>query len=58
MAAAERGTCGRILPEDLNAAPRYFQIPVENPFVRKLREDKRNKGADGDFSLSCCQNYV
>lgn len=33
VAAAERGACGRILSEDLNAGQRYFQIPVENPFV-------------------------
>jgi predicted nucleic acid-binding protein len=33
VAAAERGGCGRILSEDLNAAQKYFQIPVENPFV-------------------------
>ncbi len=33
VAAAERGGCGRILSEDLNAGQRYFQIPVENPFV-------------------------
>jgi predicted nucleic acid-binding protein len=33
VAAAERGGCGRILSEDLNAGQKYFQIPVENPFV-------------------------
>jgi len=33
VAAAERGGCGRILSEDLNAGQSYFQIPVENPFV-------------------------
>jgi predicted nucleic acid-binding protein len=33
VAAAERGGCGRILSEDLNAGQRYFQIPVEDPFV-------------------------
>jgi predicted nucleic acid-binding protein len=33
VAAAERGRCRRILSEDLNAGQRYFQIPVENPFV-------------------------
>ncbi len=33
VAAAERGACRRILSEDLNAAQKYFQIPVENPFV-------------------------
>jgi predicted nucleic acid-binding protein len=32
VAAAERGGCGRILSEDLNAGQKYFQIPVENPF--------------------------
>lgn len=33
VAAAERGGCVRILSEDLNAGQKYFQIPVENPFV-------------------------
>jgi predicted nucleic acid-binding protein len=33
VAAAERGGCGRILSEDLNAGQKYFQVPVENPFV-------------------------
>jgi len=33
VAAAERGGCGRILTEDLNAGQSYFQIPVENPFA-------------------------
>lgn len=33
VAAAERGGCARILSEDLNAGQKYFQIPVENPFV-------------------------
>ncbi len=33
VAAAERGGCGRILSEDLNAGQKYFQIPVENPFA-------------------------
>jgi predicted nucleic acid-binding protein len=33
VAAAERGGCGRILSEDLNTGQKYFQIPVENPFV-------------------------
>ncbi|MGA2097954.1 MAG: PIN domain-containing protein [Candidatus Acidiferrum sp.] len=33
VAAAERGGCGRILSEDLKAGQKYFQIPVENPFV-------------------------
>jgi predicted nucleic acid-binding protein len=33
VAAAERGWCRRILSEDLNAGQKYFQIPVENPFV-------------------------
>ena len=33
VAAAERGGCRRILSEDLNAGQKYFQIPVENPFV-------------------------
>jgi predicted nucleic acid-binding protein len=33
VAAAERGGCKRILSEDLNAGQKYFQIPVENPFV-------------------------
>ena len=33
VAAAGRGGCGRILSEDLNAGQKYFQIPVENPFV-------------------------
>ena len=33
VAAAERGGCARILSEDLNAGQKYFQIPVENPFI-------------------------
>jgi len=33
VAAAERGRCGRILSEDLNAGQTYFQIPVVNPFT-------------------------
>lgn len=33
VAAAERGGCGRILSEDLNAGQKYFQILVENPFA-------------------------
>ena len=33
VAAAERGGCRRILSEDLNEGQKYFQIPVENPFV-------------------------
>jgi predicted nucleic acid-binding protein len=33
VAAAERGGCRRILSEDLTAGQKYFQIPVENPFV-------------------------
>ncbi|MFI5094470.1 MAG: PIN domain-containing protein [Candidatus Acidiferrales bacterium] len=33
VAAAERGGCRRILSEDLSAGQKYFQIPVENPFV-------------------------
>lgn len=33
VAAAERGGCGRILSEDLNPGQKYFQIPVENPFI-------------------------
>jgi len=32
VAAAERGGCGRIWSEDLNAGQRYFDIVVENPF--------------------------
>ena len=32
VAAAERGGCGRIWSEDLNASQRYFGIAVENPF--------------------------
>ena len=32
VAAAERGGCGRIWSEDLNAGQRYFGIAVENPF--------------------------
>ncbi len=30
--AAERGGCGRIWSEDLNAGQEYFGIAVENPF--------------------------
>lgn len=33
IAAAERGGCKRILSEDLNPGQKYFQIPVENPFI-------------------------
>jgi predicted nucleic acid-binding protein len=33
VAAAERGRCGRILSEDLNAGQTYFQIPAVNPFA-------------------------
>jgi predicted nucleic acid-binding protein len=33
VAAAERAGCKRILSEDLNAGQKYFQIPVENPFI-------------------------
>jgi predicted nucleic acid-binding protein len=32
VAAAERGGCGRIWSEDLNAGQEYFSIAVENPF--------------------------
>jgi Predicted nucleic-acid-binding protein, contains PIN domain len=32
VAAAERGRCGRIWSEDLNAGQKYFDIVVENPF--------------------------
>ena len=32
VAAAERGGCGRIWSEDLNAGQEYFGIAVENPF--------------------------
>jgi predicted nucleic acid-binding protein len=32
VAAAERGGCGRIWSEDLNAGQEYFGIVVENPF--------------------------
>ena len=32
VAAAERGGCGRIWSEDLNAGQKYFGILVENPF--------------------------
>ena len=33
VAAAERGGCGRIWSEDLNAGQEYFGIAVENPFA-------------------------
>ena len=33
IAAAERGGCGQIWSEDLNAGQKYFGIPVANPFV-------------------------
>jgi predicted nucleic acid-binding protein len=33
LAAAERGGCGRIWSEDLNAGQKYFGIAVENPFA-------------------------
>ncbi len=32
VAAAERGACGRVLSEDLNAGQDYFGVKVENPF--------------------------
>ena len=32
VAAAERGRCGRIWSEDLNAGQEYFGAVVENPF--------------------------
>jgi predicted nucleic acid-binding protein len=32
VAAAERGGCGRIWSEDLNAGQKYFGISVANPF--------------------------
>ena len=32
VAAAERGGCGKIWSEDLNAGQRYFGISVHNPF--------------------------
>ena len=32
VASAERGGCGRIWSEDLNAGQKYFGITVENPF--------------------------
>jgi len=32
VAAAERGGCGRIWSEDLNAGQAYFNVAVENPF--------------------------
>jgi predicted nucleic acid-binding protein len=32
VAAAERGGCGRIWSEDLNAGQEYFGIEVKNPF--------------------------
>ena len=32
VAAAERGGCGRIWPEDLNAGQEYIGIAGENPF--------------------------
>ena len=33
VAAAERGGCRRILSEDLNEGQKYFEIPVEDPFL-------------------------
>jgi len=33
VAAAERGGCGRIWSEDLNAGQKYFGVAVENPFA-------------------------
>jgi len=33
VAAAERGGCGRIWSEDMNAGQKYFGISVENPFL-------------------------
>jgi predicted nucleic acid-binding protein len=32
IAAAERGGCGRIWSEDMNAGQKYFGISVQNPF--------------------------
>jgi predicted nucleic acid-binding protein len=34
VAAAERGGCGRIWSEDLNAGQEYFGIAIANPFRR------------------------
>ena len=34
VSAAERGGCGRIWSEDLNAGQEYFGVVVENPFRR------------------------
>jgi predicted nucleic acid-binding protein len=33
IAAAERGGCGRIWSEDLNAGQEYFGVTVDNPFA-------------------------
>jgi predicted nucleic acid-binding protein len=33
IAAAERGGCGRIWSEDLNAGQKYFGVSVANPFA-------------------------
>jgi predicted nucleic acid-binding protein len=33
VAAAERGRCGEIFSEDLNAGQEYFGVSVVNPFV-------------------------
>jgi predicted nucleic acid-binding protein len=33
VAAAERGGCGRIWSEDMNAGQKYFDVAVENPFA-------------------------
>jgi predicted nucleic acid-binding protein len=33
VAAAERGGCQKIWSEDLNPGQKYFNVPVENPFI-------------------------
>jgi predicted nucleic acid-binding protein len=33
VAAAERGGCGKIWSEDMNAGQKYFGVVVENPFL-------------------------
>lgn len=47
VAAAERGGCGRIWSEDLNAGRQYFGIAVENPFrsnpVDRITPRSRNR---------------
>jgi len=43
IATAEKGGCGRIWPEDLNAGQQYFGILAENPFPWQDRRRGRGR---------------